>query len=93
MEPNEIAGGEVGDAIPDPDTLVHPLIVCVTVYVPAEVTVIEEVVAPVDQSKFVPVAFKVELPHPLITVTTGADGTAIGAAVPDPAALVQPPTV
>ena len=54
---------------------------------------IEEVVAPVDQSKFVPVAESTEFPQLLVTVTTGADGTAIGAAVPDPAALVQPPTV
>ena len=34
-----------------------------------------------------------ELPQLLLTVTTGAEGTAIGAAVAEPAPLVHPPTV
>jgi hypothetical protein len=43
----------------------------------------------------VPVAFavRVELPQLSTTVTIGADGVAFGAAIPDPATLVQPFTV
>ena len=64
-----------------------------TVYVPTVVTVIEAVVAPVDHNQFEPLAVNTELPQLLLTVTTGVDGTATGAATPDPEALVQPPTV
>ena len=34
----------------------------------------EEVVSPVDHKRFEPVANKIELPQPSVTVTTGADG-------------------
>ena len=52
---------------------------------------IEAVVAPV-LHKIVPPAGtdKTELPQLLTTVTTGVAGVATGAAVPEPAALVQP---
>ena len=55
---------------------------------------IEEVVAPVLHNK-VPVvlADKIDVPQLLITLTTGADGIANGAAMAEPAALVQPSTV
>ena len=62
-------------------------------YVPAVETVIDAVVAPVDHNNPVPEALNTEFPQLLVTVTTGADGTANGAATPDPAALVHPPTV
>jgi hypothetical protein len=54
----------------------------------------DEVVSPVLHNK-VPVAVvdNVEVPQLFTTVTTGADGTTLGAAMPDPAALVQPFTV
>jgi hypothetical protein len=54
------------------------------VYVPAVVTVIVAVVSPVDHSRFVPVAVNVDDPQLSTTVTVGAAGIAIGAAVPDP---------
>ncbi len=54
---------------------------------------IEVVVAPVDHNNPVPVALKTEFPQLLVTVTTGADGTANGAATTEPDALVHPPTV
>ena len=47
-------------------------------YVPLDVTFIEGVVSVVDQTKFVPVAVNVELPQSSTTVTTGADGIAVG---------------
>ena len=59
--------------LPLPDELVHPFIVCVTVYVPAVVTVIDEVVAPLLHNKE-PVkseAVSTELPQLLTTVTVG----------------------
>jgi hypothetical protein len=40
-----------GAATPLPGRLVHPFSVCVTVYVPAVVTVIDEVVAPLLHNK------------------------------------------
>ena len=40
-----------GAATPLPDGLVHPFSVCVTVYVPAVVTVMDEVVAPLLHNK------------------------------------------
>ena len=33
---------------------------------------------------------KTEVPQLSVTVTTGADGVAFGAAIPEPAALTQP---
>ena len=58
-------------------------------------TVIDEVLSPVLHNK-VPAAVvdKVDVPLQLsVTLTVGADGVVFGAAVPDPAALVQPFTV
>ena len=84
-----------GAAIPLPEALVHPFTVCVTVYVPAVVTVIDEVVAPLLHNNE-PVndpAVNTELPQLFTTVTVGADGIAFGAATPLPAALVHPFTV
>ena len=89
------AGVVFGAAIPLPAALVHPFTVVVTVYVPAVPTVIEDVVAPVLHSS-VPAAAvdKVDVLLQLsTTVTTGAAGVVFGAAVPLPAALVQPFTV
>lgn len=84
-------GIAIGAAIPEPEALVQPLIVWVTVKVPAEATVIDEVVAPLLHNRF-PVATvdKVEEPQLLTTVTTGAVGITAGAAIPDPGKLVQP---
>jgi hypothetical protein len=55
--------------------------------------VIEDVVAPVDHTGLVPVVDKIELPQLLVTVATGAAGTAVGAAVIVVGELVHPPTV
>lgn len=90
-----VEGVVLGAAIPLPGALVHPFTVVLTVYVPAELTVIDEVVAPVFHSN-VPVAVveSVEVPLQLSTTeTTGVAGTALGAAVPLPAKLLQPFTV
>ena len=83
-----------GKATPEPDALVHPFTVWVTVYVPALLTVIEEPVAPVLHNKD-PTALvdKVDTPQLSVTVTIGADGIALGDATPEPAALVHPFTV
>lgn len=54
---------------------------------------IDGVVAPVDQLKLLPAALMVDVPHPLVTVVTGADGTVVGAAVTEDAVLVHPETV
>jgi hypothetical protein len=90
------AGGVIlGAAVPLPGRLVQPLIVVVTVYGPAVVTVIDDVDSPVLQSN-VPVAavVRVEVPSQLsVTDTTGAAGVVLGAAVPLPGRLVQPFTV
>ena len=89
------AGFVFGAAVPLPAGLVHPFTVVVTVYGPAVPTVIEDVVAPVLHSS-VPAAAvdKVDVLLQLsTTVTTGAAGVVFGAAVPLPAALVQPFTV
>ena len=60
---------------------------------PAEVTVIEAVVAPVLHAIVPPAGIdKTELPQLFVTVTTGVAVTT-GAASPEPAALVQPFTV
>ena len=54
---------------------------------------IDVVISPVDQSKLLPEVVNNELPQLSVTLTTGADGIAIGVAVPVPAALVHPLTV
>jgi hypothetical protein len=84
-----------GAATPLPEGLVHPFTVCVTEYVPAVVTVIDEVVAPLLHNKepVNDVAVNVELPQLFTAVTTGADGMSFGAAIPLPEELVQPFTV
>ena len=57
------------------------------------ITVIDEVLSPVLHNK-VPVAVvdNVEVPQLFTTVTTGVAGMAFGAAMPEPAVLVQPLT-
>ena len=69
-------GISFGAATPLPEGLVQPFTVCVTVYVPAVVTVIDEVVAPLLHNKepVKDVAVNVELPQLFSTVTMGADG-------------------
>lgn len=87
-----VAGVVPGAATPVPAALVHPFTVVVTVYVPAELTVMDFVFAPVFHNK-VPEAVveSTEVPLQLfVTVTTGVAGTALGAAMPLPALLVQP---
>src|SRR5574343_234931 len=69
-------GAVNGAAVIEAAELVHPFTVCVTVYVPAEVTVITGVVSFVDQSKEDPVAVKSDVPHLSRTETTGAAGIA-----------------
>jgi hypothetical protein len=67
----------------------------VTVYVPAVLTVMEVVVAPLLHNK-VPVnadAVNTELPQLLTTVIVGATGIVPGAATPLRVALVHPFTV
>ena len=56
-------------------------------------TVIDAVVSAVDHKRLTPVAVKVEEPQLSATANTGADGIAVGFAVPEPFALVQPATV
>ena len=82
----------LGEAELLPVTLVHPLTVTVTLYVPATPTVIEGVVAPVLQSNEpVAVVDKVEVLLQLSTsVTVGPDGVLCNAATPVPAALLHP---
>ena len=70
-----------GAAVPLPAALVQPFTVCVTVYVPAAVTVMGLVVAPLLQNN-VPVtlvAVNVLLPQLFATVTDGAAGVAFTA--------------
>ena len=84
-----------GAATPLPEELVHPFTICVTEYVPAVVTVINEVVAPLLHNKE-PVnepAVSVELPQLSTTDTVGADGITFGAATPLREGLVHPFTV
>ena len=84
-----------GAATPLPEGLVQPFTVCVTEYVPAVVTVIDEVVAPLLHNKE-PVnepAVNVELPQLSTTDTVGADGISFGAATPLREGLVHPFTV
>ena len=86
----------MGAATPLPGTLVQPFTVCVTEYVPAVVTVIDEVVAPLLHNKE-PVkepAVNVELPQLFTTDTVGAVTVEVtGAATPLPDELVHPFTV
>lgn len=82
-------GIALGVAVALPDALMQPPTVCVTVYVAAVVDVIDAVVSPVLQCKFVPIEFNTELPQLSITVTTGAKGIGLGTDVPLPGALVQ----
>lgn len=88
-------GIDLGAAVPLPEALVQPLTVCVTVRVLAMFVVMEVVVAPVlhNNVPVKPLAVNVELPQLLVTVTMGAVGIVLGAAVPLPAALVHPFTV
>ena len=81
--------------MPEPGALVQPFTVCVTLNVPPLFTVIDEPVEPVLHNRLPPaVVDKVDVPLQLFTtVTIGVAGGAPGAAVPEPAALVQPPTV
>ena len=84
-----------GAAAPLPEELLHPFTICVTEYVPAVVTVIDEVVAPLLHNKE-PVnepAVSVELPQLFTTVTLSVDGIAFGAATPLREGLVHPFTV
>lgn len=84
-----------GAATPLPVALVHPSTVCVTVYVPGEVTVMDVFVSPVlhNNDPVKPDAVSVELPQLFITETPGAFGIVLGAAIPLPASLVHPSTV
>ena len=79
------------------DGLVHPfaISVCVTLYDPAVVTVIDAVVSPVFHVKLpvAPDAVNNELSQLSVTLTDGASGTIFGAATPLPVGLVQPFTV
>ena len=86
------AGVVFGAAVPLPVALVHPFIVCVTVYVPAVVTVMDDVVAPLlhNNDPVKPEAVNTELPQLLITATVGAAGIDFGAAIPLPGELVHP---
>ena len=88
-------GAGFGDAVPEPGRLVQPFIVCVTVYVPAVVTVMELPVAPLLHNIAAPFtrlpAVKVEVAQLSATVTVGvagADGAVIVAFTP--AGDVQP---
>ena len=86
-------GNESGAAVPEPAELVHPLIVCVTVYVPGVVTVIDAVVSPVDQRSPEPVVVNTDEPQLFATVTTGVDGGVPGTAFKVEGKLVHPPIV
>ena len=85
----------IGAAMPEPDALAQPLTVCVTVYVPALLTLMDEVVSVVLHNK-VPDAEvdKIDVPLQLFTTfTVGADGVVFGVANPEPTELVQPSIV
>jgi len=89
-------GIDFGAAVPLPDGLVHPFTVCVTVYTPPVVTVIDGVVAPLlhNSDPVNPEAVNTELPQLSTTPTVGAATAEFeGAAVPLPAGLVHPFTV
>jgi hypothetical protein len=85
----------IGAAITLPGSLVQPFTVCVKVYVPPVVTVIDVVVSPVLHSND-PVndpAVKTEWPQLFATVTVGAGGIIFGEAVALPSALTHSLTV
>jgi hypothetical protein len=87
-------GALPGFAIPLPSGEVHPAPRdCVTVYVPAVVTVIDGVVSPVLHNS-APVKFDAvsnDVPSQLsVTITVGAFGPLPGFAIPLPAADVHP---
>ena len=87
-----VDGVVLGTATPLPGALVQPLLVVVTVYVAALLTVIVDVVAPVLHNRF-PAALveSVEAPLQLFTtVTKGAAAVFFGAAVPLPGLLLHP---
>jgi hypothetical protein len=87
-------GATFGAAVAEPGALTHPLTVLFTVKVPAVVTVIESVVAPLLHNIVPPAGIdKTELPQLFTTVTTGVCGSAFGAAIPEPFRLVHPLTV
>jgi hypothetical protein len=88
-------GADNGADVPLPVVLVHPLIVCVTVYVAALLTVIVVELAPLlhNNAPVKLLAVKSELPHELTTDTVGADGIDFGAEAPEPVGLVHPFTV
>ena len=68
-----------GAATPEPEALTHPLTVCVSVYVPELLTLIDDVVAVVLHNK-VPdaVVDKVDVPSQLLTtLTDGVDGVVL----------------
>ena len=74
-----VAGVVFGAAVPDPASLAQPSTVCVTVYVPALLTIMEEVVAPVLHNN-VPdaVVDKVDVPLQLLTTfTVGVAGNGV----------------
>ena len=66
----------MGAATPEPATLIHPLMVDVTIYVPAVFTVIEDVVwlPGVHSNEPAAVVDNVDVPQLLTTVTTGVGG-------------------
>ena len=85
-----------GAEVPVPGELIHPLTVCVTVYVAALDTVIDGDVAPVlhNSVPVYPVAVSVEVPQLSTTDTVGTDTFEFaGAATPLPDELVHPFTV
>ncbi|MDO6392154.1 hypothetical protein Q4E40_18610 [Pontibacter sp. BT731] len=88
-----LSGVILGFAVPEPAALVQPFTVFVTEYVPTLDTVIVEVLSPVLHRRLPAASVEsVEVPLQLsTTVTTGAVGVVLGAAVPEPAALRQPP--
>ena len=68
-----------GAATPEPEALTHPLTVCVSVYVPALLTLIDDVIAVVLHNR-VPdaVVDKVDVPSQLLTtLTDGVDGVVL----------------
>jgi phage-related protein len=88
-------GAAFGAAVPCAGALTQPFTVCVTVKAAPFDTVIDAVVAPLLQ-RIAPVvleAVSVDVPQLSATVTVGADGVALGAAVPCADALTQPFTV
>ena len=86
-------GVGLGAAVPLLAGLIQAFTVCVTVYVPADITVMDAVVAPLLHNN-VPVnpeAVSTELLQLFTTATTGGVTAEFnGAAVPLPAALVHP---